>query len=270
MAESAPARVSNIQRLADWRCVMPNAGIPRSVTRSGTQVGSSGRWRTRSVRGSAATIATALGLLLALTACSGTPASTVVVSAAPSATGSSSAATTAQEPTASQVALLYMDAFRGDLTGLKAYNPNTAATGTSFDGINQATLKSLGVTLNDEQNQLVADGTKAGLATVETKVVKETVNGNTATVTLAIRGIDLAKSYQQHVGAIDKTKLTEANKAATYAKALATSWAEAPLVAKASDVDMILNYPPGVESGGKWVPDPANGKAVANAFVKTS
>jgi hypothetical protein len=220
-------------------------------------------------------MATALGLLLALSGCGGTPAPTVVVSASPSTTASSSAAssstaTTDQELTASQVALLYMDAFRGDVTGIKAYNPNTSATGNSFDGINQATLKSLGVTLNDEQNQQVSDGTKKGLATVETKVVKETVNGSTATVTLAIRGIDLVKSYQQHVGAIDKTKLTAANKAATYAKALAASWAEAPLVAKASDVDMILNYPPGVVSGGKWVPDPASGKTVVNAFVKTS
>lgn len=216
-----------------------------------------------------------LGLALALTACGGAPASTGVGSTAPtgvasSGAASSSAATTVQELTASQVALLYMDAFRGDVTGLKAYNPNTSATGHPFDGINQATLKALGVTLNEEQNQQVADGTKAGLATVETKVVKETANGNSATVTLSIRGIDLAKSYQKHVGAIDKAKLTEANKAATYAKALAASWAEAPLVAKASEVEMILNYPPGVESGGKWVPDPASGKTVVNAFVKTS
>lgn len=216
-----------------------------------------------------------LGLVLALTACGGAPASTVVESTAPtsaasSSAASSSAATTDQELTASQVALLYMDAFRGDVTGLKAYNPNTSATGHSFDGINQATLKALGVTLNDEQNQQVAEGTMTGLATVETKVVKETANGSTATVSLAIRGIDLAKSYQEHVGAIDKAKLTETNRAATYAKALAASWAEAPLVAKASEVDMILNYPPGVESGGKWIPDPASGKTVVNAFVKTS
>ncbi|MGB7964613.1 MAG: hypothetical protein WCF12_16850 [Propionicimonas sp.] len=168
------------------------------------------------------------------------------------------------------MALLYMDALRGDVTGLKAYNPNTSATGRSFDGINRATLKTLGVTLNDEQNQQVAEATNTGLSTVETTVVKERVNDSLATVTLAIRGIDLVKSYQQHVGAIDKTKLTEANKAATYAKALAASWAEAPLVAKASNVDLILNYPPGVTAGGKWVPDAASGKAVVNAFVKTS
>lgn len=254
---------------------MLGAGIPRSGTPSGTHVGASRRSTTGSVRGAAVAMVTVLGLMLALTACGGTPASTVAASAAPLGSASSSAASSSaapadQELTASQVALLYMDAFRGDVTGLKAYNPNTSATGHPFDGINRATLKALGVTLNDEQNQLVADATKVGLGTVETKVVKETVNGNTATVTLAIRGIDLAKSYQQRVGAIDKTTLTEANKAATYAKALAASWAEAPLVAKASEVDMILNYPPGVESGGKWVPDPASGKTVVNAFVKTS
>ncbi len=258
---------------------MFGAGIPRAVTVSGAPVVSSGalsgRSKTRSSRRPAAALATVLAAMLTLTACGGSPASTVVGSAAPSDTApssaaASSAAPTAQELTASEVALLYMDAFRGDVTGIKAYNPNTSATGNSFDGINQATLKSLGVTLDDEQNQQVAEGTKKGLAAVETKVVKETVNGSTATVTLAIRGIDLVKSYQQHVGAIDKTKLTAANKAATYAKALAASWAEAPLVAKASDVDLILNYPPGVTAGGKWVPDASSGKAVVNAFVKTS
>lgn len=211
--------------------------------------------------------------LVGLGGCAGvpaTPGNAPTTTAAGTTTAASTTAPADQEPTASQVALLYMDAFRGDLTGLQAYNPGTSASGDSFAGINRATLKALGVTLTEEQQSLVTDATRTGVSKVETTVVKEQMDGSTATVTLAIRGIDLLASYKQHVAAIDQTKLTPANRPGTYATALAASWEEAPLVEKASTVDLVLTYPPGVTSGGKWIPDAASGKAIASAFVKTS
>lgn len=220
-------------------------------------------------------LASALAITTLLTGCGGTapqPSAGSSSAASAAATGGASAPATpvAGQPSASQVALLYLDAFRGNVAGLKAYNPNSSASEAVFAGINKSTLTSLGITPTDQQSQQVAEAMRRGLAKVEATVVKETPVADGTSVTLSIRGIDLAGSFRKTTGAIDKAKLTEANKAETYVDALATAWQDAPLVDQATNVELLLTYPPGVKSGGLWVPDPGSGQAISKAFVKAS
>lgn len=215
----------------------------------------------------------AVTMSLVLTGCGTGPANPVTsgsASAGAASPGAGTASAPAGELSAGQVALLYMDALRGDTAGLKAYNPDTAMNESAFDGVNTGTLKSLGVTPTEEQNQRLAQAKRTALARVETEVVKESVTGSTATVTLAIRGIDLIGSFRTHAASIDKSKVTEVTKAATYVDVLVRAWNDAPLVEKATSVDLVLTYPPGVTSGGVWVPDAAGAKALIQAFVKVT
>jgi hypothetical protein len=179
---------------------------------------------------------------------------------------------TPREKTPGEVAVLYLKGMAGDISGLKAHNPDSSVTADAiFGGVNKATLESLGVTATSEQEEQLSEAMHKGLSKVEIELVDEKVTGSTAKVTLAVKGIDLASSFKTRYAAIDKTKITDdASKAEATVAALADAWSNAPLLTEPTTVDMVLNYPPGVKSGGMWTPDASSAKGLSSAIVKVA
>lgn len=174
-------------------------------------------------------------------------------------------------PGPGEVAMLYLNALKGDAAGLRAYNPGTTWDDAVLDSTNDATLDALGISPTDEQRAELTQATKAGLSKVEASVVDEKVKDGIATVTLSIRGIDLASSFTEQLEAIDASKVTAKTKAQVYSQALTKAWAQAPLVAEPVEVDMVLTFPPGLASSAKWTPKATDGaRQIIQALVKTS
>lgn len=205
----------------------------------------------------AAIMVVAAAMVTTLVACSGSPSTP-----ANPKTDVSVSPTAQAVLSPGDVALLYVDAFRGNPAALRAYNPNSSFSEEYFDTLGESAGRSWGVTFSDEQRDQIALAYKKALATLEANVVKEEVTSDKATVSLAIKGVDFATSLKQQSAELDKSKVTAENKAETYAQLLTAALNRAPLVSEPTTTEMTLT-----NQGGTWVPEPTSAKALINALV---
>lgn len=162
------------------------------------------------------------------------------------------------------VALLYMEAMRGNVDGLREYNPDTAITEEGvFASANQSLLEMWGVSPTAEQEAQLTEAMMAGLSKTEFTVVDEKVDGETATVTVAIRGIDMASSLKAQFETIGG-QITEDTEDETIITLLDRAWREVPLVPEATNVDMPFT----AVADGTWIPGSEAGGAAAAAYVR--
>jgi hypothetical protein len=167
-------------------------------------------------------------------------------------------------PSPSDVAVLYLDAMRGDVAGLKEHNPDTEITEEGvFGSANQSMLEAWGVSPTAAQEAQLTEAMLAGLSKVEFTVVGEKVDGESATVTVAIRGIDMASSLDTQFETIGGQITPDTEDAAIIA-VLDKAWREAPLVPEPTDVDMSFT----AVSDGRWIAEPQAGADAGAAYVK--
>ncbi len=169
-----------------------------------------------------------------------------------------------QGPSPSDVAPLYLEAMRGNISGLREYNPDTKLTEQGvFGSVNQTLLEIWGVNPTAEQEAQLTEAMLAGLSKVEFTVIDEEVDGDGATVTVAIRGLDMSSSLETQFEAIGG-QITPDTDDETIITILDKAWREAPLVPEPSNVDMPFT----AVSDGRWIADPQAGAAAAAAYVK--
>ena len=178
--------------------------------------------------------------------------------------GCGTAEQASESPSPGDVAVLYLDAMRGDVSGLKGYNPDTEFTEEGvFGSANQGMLEAWGVSPTAEQEAQLTEAMLAGLAKVEFTVVDEKVDGDSATVTVALRGIDMSSSLETQFATIGGQITPDTEDDAIIA-VLDKAWREAPLVPEPTDVDMSFT----AVSDGRWIVDAQAGAATAAAYVK--
>ena len=178
--------------------------------------------------------------------------------------GCGTAEQASEGPSPSDVAVLYLDAMRGDVSGLKDHNPDTEITEEGvFGSANQSMLEAWGVSPTAEQEAELTEAMLAGLSKVEFTVVAEKVDGESATVTVAIRGIDMSSSLETQFATIGGQITPDTEDAAIIA-ILDKAWREAPLAAEPTDVDMSFT----AVSDGRWIADPQAGADAGAAYVK--
>ncbi len=179
-------------------------------------------------------------------------------------TGCGTAEQASEGPSPSDVAVLYLDAMRGDVSGLKEYNPDTELTEEGvFGSANQSMLETWGVSPTAEQEAQLTEAMLAGLSKVEFTVADEKVDGESATVTVAIRGLDMSSSLDTQFETIGG-QITEDTPDAAIIAVLDKAWREAPLVPEPTTVDMTFT----AVSDGRWIADPQAGAAAGAAYVK--
>ena len=161
------------------------------------------------------------------------------------------------------VAPLYLEAMRGNVSGLKQHNPDTEFTGEgAFGSVNPSMLEAWGVSPTAEQEAQLTEAMLAGLSKVEFTVVDEKVDGESATVTVAIRGIDMSSSLDTQFATIGG-QITDDTEDAAIIAVLDKAWREAPLVSEATNVEMSFS----AVSDGRWIADPQGGAAAGAVYV---
>ncbi|MGB7982819.1 MAG: hypothetical protein WCF36_18715 [Candidatus Nanopelagicales bacterium] len=178
--------------------------------------------------------------------------------------GCGSAEPEAEQRSPSDVAALYLEAMRGNVAGLREHNPDTEITEEGvFGSANSSMLETWGVRPSAEQEAQITEAMLAGLSEVEFTVVDEKVDGESATVTVAIRGIDMSSSLDTQFATIGG-QITEDTEDVAIIAVLDQAWREAPLMPEPTNVDM----PFVAVSDGRWIADPQGGEAAAAAYVK--
>ncbi len=161
------------------------------------------------------------------------------------------------------VAPLYLEAMRGNVSGLKEHNPDTEITEEGvFGSVNPSMLEAWGVSPTAEQEAQLTEAMLAGLSKVEFTVVDEKVDGESATVTVAIRGIDMSSSLDTQFETIGG-QITDDTEDAAIIAVLDKAWREASLVPEPTNVDM----PFMAVSDGRWIADPQGGAAAGAVYV---
>jgi hypothetical protein len=179
-------------------------------------------------------------------------------------TGCGTAEQASEELSPSDVAPLYLEAMRGNVSGLKDYNPDTEITEEGvFGSANQSMLEAWGVSPTAAQEAQLTEAMLAGLSKVEFTVVDEKVDGDSATVTVAIRGIDMSSSLDTQFETIGG-QITQDTEDDAIIGVLDKAWREAPLVPEPTDVDMSFT----AVSDGRWIADSQAGADASAAYVK--
>ena len=188
----------------------------------------------------------------------------VAVILAATITGCGTAGQGSEKSAPSDVAPLYLEAMRGNVSGLKEYNPDTEITEEgAFGSANQTLLEAWGVSPTSEQEAQLTEAMLVGLAKVEFAVVDEKVDGASATVTVAIRGLDMSSSLKTQLKTIGGQITADTEDEAIIA-VLDKAWREAPLVPEPTNVDMPFT----AVSDGRWIAGSQGGAAAAAAYLK--
>lgn len=186
----------------------------------------------------------------------------VILSAA--ITGCGTAGQGSAEPSPAEVAPLYLEAMRGNVSGLRGYNPDTEITEEGvFGSANQTLLSLWGVSTTPEQEAKLTEAMLAGLSKVQFSVVDEEVDGKNATVTVAIQGIDMASSLETQFETIGG-QIPDETEDETIIALLDKAWREAPLVTEPANVDMPFT----AVSDGRWIAGPEGGAAASAVYPK--
>lgn len=160
-------------------------------------------------------------------------------------------------------ALLYMEAMRGNAAGLKEYNPDSKLPEDGvFTNYHQGLLDVWEVKTTPEQDAQLTQAMLDGLSKVEFEVVDEKIDGNKATVTMSIRGLEMSKSLEKQMDAIGG-QITDATEDAAIVDALDKTWREASLAKDPVEVDVQFQS----VSDGRWIIDSSSGEDLFNAFL---
>ncbi len=179
-------------------------------------------------------------------------------------TGCSAAEQESEKASPSDVAPLYLEAMRGNVSGLKEYNPDTELTEEGvFGSANSTFLETLGVSPTPGQEAQLTEAMLAGLSKVDFTVIDEKADGENATVTVALRGLDLSSSLETQFATIGG-QVTDDTADKTVIAILDEAWRKAPLVPEPTEVDM----PFIAVSDGRWIADPQGTAAYSAAYVK--
>ena len=194
----------------------------------------------------------------------GLPTLLVVVILAVAIAGCGTAGQESTELSPREVAPLYLEAMRGNVSGLREYNPDTEITEEGvFGSANQTLLSLWGVSATPEQEAQLTEAMLAGLSQVQFTVVDEEVDGKNATVTVAIRGVDMASSLETQFETIGG-QITDQTEDETILTLLDKAWREAPLVPKPVTVDMPFT----AVLDGIWIADTKGASAIGDAYLK--
>lgn len=169
------------------------------------------------------------------------------------------------EASAGDVAMFYLDAFRGDPSVLREYNPDSSFSDEYFESLAPAFAQLWGVTFSDEQNGRIADAYRSALRLVEAALIDEAQDGETAVATLEIRGVDLPGSLTAQIQAIDQTAITAENITDTYTRLLVATLTEIGLAPEAAEVEVSLT-----RKGSLWVPEDSAVGAIIGALLPQS
>ncbi len=168
----------------------------------------------------------------------------------------------------SEVAMLYVNGFRGDVAGVKVYNPNSSLTEDYLQTLGKQAAEGfaqgLGVTFTQEQLAAIGKAYTDALTRIEAKVGDEQVDGDRATVTFEIRGLDMAGALKERVDTMPTPP--KGSEATAYSALLVDSLGGAALVAEPDSYSMTLNR----SGNGTWSPDAVSGSGLVRALVRWS
>lgn len=168
----------------------------------------------------------------------------------------------------SEVAMLYIDGFRGDVAAVRDYSPGTSMTEEYLQSLGEDAARGfetgLGVTFTDAQLAEIGNAYTDALGRVEAEGVDEQVDGDRATVTLDVRSIDVSSSLEEVAAALLPPE--PGTEGATYTQFLVEGLSGAELVEEPVSYEMVLNR----GSDGRWSPDAASGRGLVQALVRWS
>jgi hypothetical protein len=168
----------------------------------------------------------------------------------------------------SEVAMLYLDGFRGDVAAVRAYNPGSSMTEEYLQSLGEDAAggfaTGLGVTFTDAQLAEIGEAYTDALGRVEAAVVDEQVDGDRATVTLEVRSVDVSSSLEEVAAELLPPDVGQ--EAATYTEFLVEG------LAGAEPLEEPVSYEMSLDRGGdgRWSPDAASGKGLVQALVRWS
>lgn len=190
---------------------------------------------------------TALVLALALSSCGGDDSG-------------GSGGTEPEELSPGDVAMIYVDAFRGG-DELNDYNPNSSWDGSYFESLGASAEEVVGEPLDAEQTAQVAAAYREALGQIEAEVVDEQVDGDTATVTLSMRGLGYGSAMEQ---AGKDFVLDQKDPTGSYTSLMLEALDLVKPVKKPVEVTMTLNQ----GGDGLWAPDGESGAALTEALLQ--
>lgn len=164
-----------------------------------------------------------------------------------------------EEMSPGDVALLYVDAFGGG-EGLTEYNPDSSWDGSYFESLGASAQEVVGEPLDAEQTEQVAAAYREALGQIEAEVLEEQVDGDEATVTLALRGLAYGSAVET---AAEDFVLDTADPAGSYTELLLEALDIVEPVKKPMNVEMTLT-----RSGDLWAPDGESGAEVIEALMR--
>lgn len=167
------------------------------------------------------------------------------------------------EPTAlrpGEVTMLYVDAFRGG-DELVGYNPHSGWDGSFFDSVGGSAEQVVGQPLDAQQRAQVAEAFRTALGQVTAKVLAEDVAGDTATVTLRVRGLAYGAALDR--AGKDFTLDTE-DPSGSYTSLLLEALDVVKPVKKPVRVKVALDR----DEDGVWTPDRKSGAAITRALMR--
>lgn len=164
-----------------------------------------------------------------------------------------------EESSPGDVAMLYVDAFRGG-EGLTDYNPDSSWDGSYFETLGASAQEVVGEPLDAEQTERVAAAYREALGQIEAEVLEEQVDGDEATVTLALRGLDYGAAMKT---AGEDFVLDEADPTGSYAGLLLEALDIVEPVEEPMDVEMTFT-----RSGDLWAPDGESGAELIQALLR--
>lgn len=197
----------------------------------------------------------ALLLAVALSGCGGSPS--------PGSTGEPPAKDQAGTASPGDVALLYLEAMRGNVAGLKEVNPDTELPEDGlFSSYHQGMLEAWGVKTTPEQDAQLTEAMLEGLSKARFEVVDESIDGKQATVKLSIWGLEMSDSLEKQMDAIGG-QVTDATEDAAIVEVPDKMWREAPVADEPVQVEVQFRS----VSDGRWIIDPSSGTSLFNAYL---
>lgn len=172
-------------------------------------------------------------------------------------------ASSPEQPSAGDVALLYVDAFRGSPEGLLEYNPDSSWDDSYFETVGSAAAESWDVTFTDDQEWLIATSFRQALAQVEASVTAVAGDQDRSVVTLDVTGIDVAASLAEHAEDLDLTGMGQPARTKALAGLLIESLEDVLVVAEPTPVELTFT-----KNGSTWTPEDSGARNLVSALVE--
>ena len=162
------------------------------------------------------------------------------------------------ESSPKEVALLYVDALRGDVAGLAAYDKDAVPE----EGYWAESLEGQDISFTPEQVDAYVRASQGALSRAKVTAAGETVDGSSAVVRLEITPVDFVNTVSTLAEAVDWAGKSPEEVDSLIADLMIRALNEAPLTDRTSTLEVTMK-----KVKGLWVLDEASAGPLVNGMI---